>query len=207
MPYKRVDVEFRDVPAVDRTVQTPDKENAVLIGRQNVEMRDDHPDYPALYVANYILGGGAGFDSRFGARIRQRDGLSYAVGSDLTVGPLDKAGAWSLFAIAAPGNIGRVEAAFREELARALKEGFTEAEVASAKSGILQMRVQNRAQDGGLAAAWVANLHLGRTFDYSKQFEQKIMALTNTQVAEALRRHLDPAKLSVVKAGDFSKVK
>src|SRR5690606_37338570 len=101
-------------------------------------MRDDHPDYPALYVANYILGGGAGFDSRLAGRIRQKDGLSYAVGSDLSVGPLDEAGAWTAYAIAAPTNVPRVEAAFREELARALKDGFTEAELDNAKSGILQ---------------------------------------------------------------------
>ena len=205
VPYKRIELEYRDIPAVEKVVPTPDKENAVLLARQNIRMRDDHPDYPALYVANYILGGGAGFDSRLGARIRQRDGLSYAVGSDLVVGPLDHAAAWSAYAIAAPSNVARVEAALREEVARALKDGFTDAEVASAKSGILQMRLQNRAQDGGLAAAWAANLYLGRTFEHSKQLEEKIMALTPAQVSEALRKHVDPAKLTVVKAGDFSK--
>ena len=108
-----------------------------------------------------------------------------------------------MFAIAAPGNIAKVESAAREELARALKEGFTDAEVASAKSGILQQRAQNRAQDGGLAAGWVANLHLGRTFAHSKQLEEKIAALTAADIVAALRRHIDPAKLTVVKAGDF----
>ncbi|HYC37570.1 MAG TPA: pitrilysin family protein [Usitatibacter sp.] len=203
VPFQRVPMEHRDIPAVEKVVATPDKENAVLIGRQNVEMRDEDPDYPALYVANYILGGGAGFDSRLGARIRQRDGLSYSVGSDLSVGPIDRAGAFSVFAIAAPANVAKVEAAFKEEIARALKEGFTEEELASAKSGILQMRVQNRSQDGGLAAAWAANMYLGRTFQHSKALEGKIMALTTADLAAALRKHIDPSKLTVVKAGDF----
>ncbi len=207
VPYQRVALEHREIPAAVKTVSTPDKENAVFLVRQNVDMRDDDPDYPALYVANYILGGGAGFDSRLGARIRQKDGLSYGVGSDLSVGPLDRASAWSGYAIAAPANVAKVEAAFREELARALKEGFTEAELASAKSGIIQMRVQTRAQDGGLAGAWVANMHLGRTFAYSRQFEEKILALKAPELVAALRKHVDPAKLTVVKAGDFSKVK
>jgi zinc protease len=203
VPYQRVPLEYRDIAPTEKTVNTPDKENAVFIARQNVNMRDDDPDYPALYVANYILGGGAGFDSRLGSRIRQREGLSYSVGSDLAVGPLDRAAAWSVFAIAAPANVAKVESAFKEELAHALKEGFTPTEVASAKSGILQMRVQNRAQDGGLAAAWVANMHLGRTFAFSKQFEEKILALTADDIVAALRKHVDPAKLSVVKAGNF----
>jgi zinc protease len=140
-------------------------------------------------------------------RIRQKEGLSYGVQSELTVGALDRAGSWSVWAIAAPQNMGRVENAFKEELARALKEGFTEAEVANAKSGIIQKRVQNRAQDGTIAAAWTTNLYLGRTFAYSKQFEDKVMKLTAGDIVAALRKHLDPVKISVVKAGDFTKGK
>jgi zinc protease len=203
--YQRVENEFRDIQAMQKTITTPDKENAVFIVRQNVNMRDDDADYPALYVANYILGGGAGFDSRLTARIRQKDGLSYGVGSELSVGALDRAGAWSAEAIAAPGNIAKVEAAFKEEIARALKDGFTDAELASAKSGILQMRAQTRAQDGALASGWVGNLFLGRTFAYSKQFEERIVALKTAEVSAALRKHLDPARMTIVKAGDFAK--
>jgi zinc protease len=36
--------------------------------------------------------------------------------------------------------------------------------------------------------------------------ERQIAALTPKSVVEALRRHLDPAKLSTVKAGDFASV-
>ena len=205
VPYERVTNEHRDIPAANKSITTPDKENAVFLARQNVEMKDDDPDFPALYVANYILGGGAGFDSRLASRIRQKDGLSYGVGSDLSVGSLDRAGSWSAYAIAAPANVARVEAAFREELERAIREGFTEAEVAAAKSGIMQMRVQNRSQDGTLASAWTGNLYLGRTWDFSKQFEEKIMALKPAEISAALKRHVDPGKVTVVKAGDFTK--
>jgi zinc protease len=190
---------------MDKDIRTPDKENAVLVARQNIAIRDDDPDYPALYVANYILGGGAGFDSRLGSRIRQKEGLSYGVGSDLAVDSIDRSGAWTAEAIAAPGNVPKVEAALKDELARALKDGFTEAEVNAAKSGIIQMRVQTRAQDGALAGGWALNLYLGRTFEYSKRIEQQIMALTPAQVTAALRKYIDPAKLSIVKAGDFKK--
>jgi len=170
-------------------------------------MRDDDPDYPALYVADYILGGGAGFESRLMTRIRQKEGMSYGVGSELAVGSEDRAGAWTAYAIAAPQNMAKVESAFREELTRALKDGFTDAEVASAKSGILSTRAQTRAQDAALAGAWIGNLYLGRTFDWSKEFERKVTALTPAQVSAALRKYVDPAKLTVVKAGDFKKGK
>ncbi|MDQ3025059.1 MAG: insulinase family protein [Pseudomonadota bacterium] len=204
-PYERVTNEFREIPAADKSVATPDKENAVFIARQNMSLRDDDPDYPALYVANYILGGASGFESRLMTRIRQKDGLSYGVGSDLSVPALDRAASWSAYAIAAPANIAKVEAAFREEIARALKDGFTEAELASAKSGMLQARVQSRSQDSSVASGWTSNLFLGRTYAFSKQFEDKVMALKVSEVSAALRKYLDPSKITVVKAGDFTK--
>ncbi|MGE5095293.1 MAG: M16 family metallopeptidase [Betaproteobacteria bacterium] len=205
VPYERVPSEFKDIAPEDKSITTPDKENAVFLARQNIALKDDDPDYPALFVANYILGGGAGFDSRLGTRIRQKEGLSYGVGSELSVDSLDRVGAWSAYAIAAPGNVAKVEAAFKDEVARAIKGGFTDAEVNAAKSGILQMRAQTRSQDGSLAAAWSAYLYLGRTFDYSKDFEQKVMALKPEQVTAVMRKYIDPAKVTIVKAGDFRK--
>ena len=186
-------------------VDTPDKENAIFLARQNLDLRDDDPDYPALYVANYILGGGAGLDSRLSDRLRQKDGLSYWRARASACPRSTAPATWTAYAIAAPQNIAKVEAAFREELARALKDGFTEAELASAKSGALQKRVQTRAQDGAVAGGWVYNLYLGRTFAFSKAFEDRILALTVADVNAALRKHLDPAKLTIVKAGDFTK--
>ena len=131
-PYARLINKFTDVAPVTRAIETPDKENAVFRARINVEMNLDDPDYPALYLADYILGGGAGFDSRLMARIRVKDGLSYGVGSGLNAGSIDRAGSWNVQAIAAPQNIEKVEIAFKEEVARAIKDGFTPAELAAA---------------------------------------------------------------------------
>ena len=203
VPYERVKVEYKDVPAVEESVKAPDKENAVFLARENIAMREDNPDFAALTLADYILGGGAGFDSRLASRIRQKEGLSYGVGSELSVSSQDVNGAWSVYAIAAPANMAKVATAFREEVARALRDGFTDAEVASAKSGLLQARAQNRSQDGVLAGGWVGNMHLGRTFQWSKELEARITALTAADVTAAMRKYIDPKKMTVVKAGDF----
>ena len=203
-PFARVPMKNGDIAPADLTVPTPDKENAIFLARQNVDMTDSDEDYAALFIANYILGGGAGLDSRFGERMRQKDGLSYAAGSGLTVPAVDRAASWSAYAIAAPKNIAKVEVAFREELARALKDGFTAAELANAKSGAIQGRVQARAQDGTLAGGWTFYLHHDRRFAFSKVFEDRIRALTVADVNAALRKHLDAAKVTVVKAGDFA---
>ena len=124
---------------------------AVLLAGMNLKMRDDHPDYPALVMANYLLGGGF-LNSRLAVRIRQKEGLSYHVHSSLSAGSIDESGAFNVLAIHAPQNGAKLEAAFREELARALKAGFTPEEIAAAKSGLMQTRQLQRAQDNSLAS-------------------------------------------------------
>lgn len=205
VPYQRITTPFKVITPANKALETPDKENALFMARLNVDMQDDDADYPALYLANYIIGGGAGFDSRLMARIRVKDGLSYGTGSGLNVASDSRGGSWSALAIAAPQNIAKVEAAFQDEIAKALKDRFTPAEIAAAKSGVLQQRLQARAQDSGLASGLASNLDLGRTYAWSKQFEQKLAALTPEQLLAAVRKHLDPAKMTIIKAGDFSK--
>ena len=193
-----------DVAPIVKMIDTPDKENGFYTARINLDLNQDDQDYPALMLANYIFGEG-GLKSRLIDRIRQKDGLSYGGGSELVPGSLDRAGMFEVSAIAAPQNLRRVDAAVREELGRALKEGFTAAELTGAKSGLMQQRVQNRADDAALAAGWATYLYRGRTFDWSRQFERKLMAVTLPELNAAFRRAIDPAKLSVIMAGDSSK--
>jgi zinc protease len=185
-------------------LNAPDKENGFYTARLNVDLNTNDADYPALELANYIFGGGA-LKSRLMDRIRQKDGLSYGGGSDLRPGSEDRAGSFSIAAIAAPQNLKKLEAAVREELQRVLKDGFTEAELANAKSGLLQERQQTRAKDAAVAGGWTRNLYLGRTFSWSKEFEARLNAATLAQVNAAFRKAIDPAKLSIAMAGDESK--
>lgn len=108
-------------------------------------------------------------------------------------------------AIYAPQNVTKLEAAFKEEIARVLKDGFTDDEVAAAKSGYLQSRQVSRSQDAELAGKLASYRFLGRTLAWDADFEKKIAALTREQIVQALRRFIDPAKLTIVKAGDFAK--
>ncbi len=195
-----------EVAPLAKTIDTPDKENGVYLARLNLDLNIDDPDYPALMLANYMFGEG-GLRSRLMDRIRQKDGLSYGGGSQLDAGDLDRAGSFMISAIAAPQNLQKLDAAVREELARAVKEGFSATELAGAKSGLMQQRLQTRANDGALATGWTSYLYRGRTYEWSRAFEAKLMAVTPAQLNAAFRKAIDPAKLSVVLAGDQDKAK
>jgi zinc protease len=205
-PFERVPQEYKDVPATSITLETPDKANAFMLAGMNLSLRDDDPDYPALLLGNYMLGGGF-LNSRLAVRIRQKEGISYGVGSGLFASSLDRAGGFQTFAIYAPENAGRLEQAFREEIDRMLKDGFTAEEVKEAKAGWLQSRRVGRAQDQQLVGQLGNYAYLGRTLGFDAVLERRVAALTPDVINAAMRKHIDPSKITIVKAGDFSKGK
>jgi zinc protease len=203
-PFVRVPSLYKDVAPVNQSFPTPDKANAVFAAGFNLKIRDDNPDYPALLLGNYMLGGGF-LNSRLAARIRQKEGLSYGVGSGINISALDEYGRFTAQAIYAPQNVDKLEAAFKEEIARMLKDGFTAEEVEAAKSGYLQSREVSRAQDNELAGRLNNYLFIGRTLKFDADLDVKLKALTPEQIVAAMRRHIDPSKITIIKAGDFAK--
>ncbi len=112
---------------------------------------------------------------------------------------------WLAYAISAPQNTPKVEVALREEIALALKSGFSDTELAEAKKGWRQGEEVARTDDASLSQRLAGYLHLQRTMAYDKELEAKIAALSSAQVNAALREFLFPEKLSVLSAGDFAK--
>jgi len=169
-----------------------------------IEMREDDRDFPALTLANYIFGGGAGFNARVVKRIRGKEGLSYSVGTSLAVSNVDRRGIFSVSATAAPQNIAKLEAIFREEIDSARRDGFTAEEMANAKSGLLASRRQSRAQDGFVASYWAERLYRNESFLKAAEADAKFQAVTLEEVNAAFRKYIDPEKLAIVKAGEFA---
>ncbi|WP_338876443.1 pitrilysin family protein [Spirosoma sp. SC4-14] len=203
-PFSRLVTPFNDIKATPQKIEAPDKANAFLVAGVNIPLRDDDPDYPALVMGNYMLGGGF-LNSRLAVRIRQKEGISYGVGSQIQANPLDKTGIFLTYAIYNPENSERLTKAFLEEMDKVVKDGFTAEELAAAKSGYLQSRMVGRAQDPSLTSTLNNNLYLNRTMAWDADFEKKINSLTADQINAAMKKHIDPSKISIIQAGDFEK--
>ncbi|HJZ59350.1 MAG TPA: pitrilysin family protein [Gemmataceae bacterium] len=205
VPVRRIE---RAVPAglvgSKEDIVTPDKANAVFLAGMSFTLRESDPDYPALQLGNFILGGGT-LSSRLGDRIRQKEGLSYGVTSSLTASTRDPVASLTINAITNPANIDKVEKAAFEELTRFITDGPTEAELADAKKAYLEAQKVGRTGDAAIAGQLVTNLDLGRTFAHTAEREKQILALTPADVTAAFRKHIDPKKLVVVRAGDFKR--
>jgi zinc protease len=200
-PYARIPARYFEAAPIDENIATPDKANAVLRAGLNLRLRDDDPDFPALLLGNYLLGGT--ISARLPARVREKEGLSYSIYSALNAGALDAVGSFGVAAIYAPQNRDRVERAVREELERALAQGFGDAELEAAKKGLLEARRVARTQDGGVATRLATYLFFDRTYAWDEELDRRLAALKPDEVRDALRRHLDLKKISYLKAGDF----
>lgn len=203
-PFARIPrLNFPQVKGGMQQINTPDKANAVYVAGLVFPMKDTDPDYPAIVMGNFVLGGGA-LSSRLGDRVRQKEGLSYGIGSFISADALDERASLTINAICNPKVIPKVNTAISEELARLLDKGVTEAELSQAKQGYLQQQQVSRTSDGTLAAMLLEGLFVGWTMTYYADLEKKIAALKPQQMLDVLKKRIDPKRLVIVDAGDFA---
>ncbi len=168
----------------------------VLIGQPGYK-RDD-PDYFALLVGNYVLGGG-GFVSRLTEQVREKRGLSYSVYSYFAPGL--HAGAFTIGLQTRPDQATQAVQVSKEVLAKFVADGPTEAELRAAKDNLVggfALRIDNNRKllDNVANIAW-NNLPL----DYLDTWTQRVNALTTAQIRAAFQRKLQPEKMVTVVLG------
>ena len=202
-PYKEITRSWSKIDPINQSIETPDKTNAYITMAATVAIDQDDADYPALVVANLLTGGDE--KSRLWLRVREKEGLSYGVSSSFTAGRSEKYGRFAAAAICAPQNIGKVETAIREELDRIVRDGFTAEEVNTAKAALLTDQQLGRSQDRSLVTNLATQAHYGWTMKRTQAIEDKVAALTAADVNAAIKKWMNPAAFSVVKAGDFKK--
>jgi zinc protease len=202
-PYTRVPQPLVSLPSPAPRLQlaTPDKPNASFQAVLPLPVNDTHPDYAALLAANHMFG--AGSTGRLWLRIREKDGLSYGVGSGVRWSQTDLHSRWVAGGSFAPQNLARMEAAWREELTRSVQEGFTQAELDEARNALLNFRRLGRAQDESVAALALSNLRLGRRFALSQAVDERLAALTLAEVNAVWRKYIDPSRIATAWGGDF----
>lgn len=193
--YQRIpDPWYAMKPKVFR-IATPGKANADYRATLPVKVQDTDPRWPALMLANYLLGGSE--DSLLWQRVRVKDGLSYSVGSNLNVSSWEPSGNWTFFASMAPQNADSLERAVRDTLDAALQTGFTQAQVDQGVKSLLNYLQLGRSSDGYLSSRWSDYLQTGRSFAWQQHIQEKLQALTADQVNAAMRGLLQPDALTI----------
>jgi zinc protease len=205
MPCKEIELKYFDVPGTTATVNTPDKTNAALMGNINLNIAEKNADYPAVFMANELLGGGAFLSSRIPQRLREQEGMSYGAGTYVGADYKFNAGNWGVYAFFNPLYQGRIDSALHQEITKARNEGFTEDELKKSVNSWLQQNKTILGLNNALAGILRNYLRDDRSLDDYTAFENKIKALDLAAVNAALRKYFDEAKLTLIYAGDFER--
>lgn len=183
-------------PARQQHIRFDSSQTHILLAQLSIER--GHADYPALYVANQILGG-SGFGSRLMEEVREKRGLTYGIYSGLS--PMQARGPF-MISVQTRAELSQATLDFVRQLLREfIEQGPTAAELASSKREILGSfplsAASNSAIVGQLGAIGFYSLPLSWQDDFIRQIEQ----LTLEQVHAAIRRHLDADALTVITLG------
>ncbi len=156
-----------------------------------------HPDRIPLELAGVMLGAGPGMAGRLPFRIREQEGLAYAVDIATAAGAGLEPGRLTIYVATSPDQVAQAERAAREELARALGDGFSDDEFESARSFLLGRepfrRETLRQRADRLAEAEV----YGLPSDRAGWIESVLRDLDRPTVEAALRRWVRPDDLRV----------
>jgi zinc protease len=158
-----------------------------------------HPDFDALLVANYVLGG-AGLSSRIAETVRTRNGLAYAAGSFLV--PRRLAGPFAAVAQTRSETCVRAIELVRAEIERVRSEPLPEEDLDTARrqfAGSLPFRLETVGHKAG-ALLEAALYDLGPRH-LERQIE-RVSALAPEEVRAAARAHLAPEQATIVVVGE-----
>lgn len=196
---------YFDTKKVDKNIITPDKENAVALGGLSFKMQQDSPDYPALVLANEMLGSGGFLSARIPMRLREKEGISYGAGSFIDVPLTNDVASWGYYAILNPTKRDAVEKALKEEVEKALKDGFTQEELDTNKKSYANQRATMLGMDNTLINLVNTKLQFGISLDSYDVENAKIQSLKLDEVNKVLKKYISLDRLSSVYAGDFNK--
>jgi zinc protease len=182
----------------DQTVFMPDKTSVSVVLGQTSGLRYQDPDYQALRVATAILG--SGFTGRLMANVRDKEGLTYGIGSSLAHDTFTD-GDWELTATFAPSMLEQGIASTKRQLTLWYDQGVSDDELARRKSELVGSFKVGLATTEGLAGALLNAVHRGYDVNWLDEYPKKIQSLTTAEVNGAIKKHLQPSKMYLVKAG------
>ena len=200
--FERIAKERLPAIMVDEWIDTPDKKMAVVAAGSTLTLDDTDDRYPALLLANYVLGGFA--ESRLFNRLRQKDGLSYGAYSGFSARAMDQVAALSAMAICAPENAEKAQIALHEELNRWLTEPIPDEELAAAKQSWETSQKNSLANDPVVSSELANGLYLGRTMLFDKHINDRIQKLSSEEILKALQSEFKPDAFVKIKAGDLN---
>ncbi|UCE20984.1 MAG: insulinase family protein [Candidatus Aminicenantes bacterium] len=180
-------------------IQMRTNQGYISIGHLGLE--EKNPDYFAVQVMNFILGGGS-FTSRITMKVRSDEGLSYNQGSRFRY-RWEFPGTFSGYVQTKSSTVGYAISLILAEFNRIREEPVSNAEMDTAINYYLES-FSNSFQSPQSTMSTFANLEMtGRPMNYYKTYRDKIKAVTKVRVQEVANNYIHPDKAVIMIVGDF----
>ncbi|MFP3755443.1 Peptidase M16 inactive domain protein [compost metagenome] len=184
------------IPGSETRIPHPAQQASVAMGQPAIARGD--PDYFALLVGNYVLGGG-GFSSRLTDQVREKRGLTYGV--DSYFAPAKQPGPFGITLQTKKENTDEALRLVREILKQYVQTGPTDAELRAAKDNLVNgfpLRIDSNRK----LLTNVANIGwYGLPLDYLDTWTAQIGKVTREQVRAAFQKHVHPDAMATVIVG------
>jgi zinc protease len=170
---------------------------SVVLGHAS-GLRYSDPDYQAFRVATAILG--SGFTGRLMANVRDKEGLTYGIGSSLSSDTFTD-GDWRITATFAPTLLDKGIDSAKRQLTLWHERGVTADEVERRKTNLIGTFEVSLATSDGVASSLLSTVHRGYDLGWLDRYAPTLNALTPGEVNSAIKKYLRPDNLYLIKAG------
>jgi zinc protease len=201
-PVTALKTSATDAPQ-EKTVFMADKTSVSVTLGQATGLHYGDPDYFALRTATAILG--SGFTGRLMANVRDKEGLTYDIRSSLNRDAFTD-GDWTITATFAPQMLDKGIESTRRQLDNWYNNGVTAEELEKRKDNLVGAFKVGLATTDGLAQSLLLAVQRGKDVGWLDEYPGVIRSLTLQQVNGAVKKHLDPEKMYLVKAGTVTDV-
>jgi len=190
-----------ELAASGRDAHLPMPREQVHVFLGHVGIRRTHPDFYVLSVMDHILGTGPGFTSRCSRKLRDEQGLCYAVSAGITGSAGEEPGTFTAYIGTSPEHRQRAIDGFLDEIRRIRSEPPSAQELQDVKDYLTGSFVFGLERNSNLAAYAIRARRFGLGFDFLQRYPDLIRAIDAEQVRDAAERHLHPDRLVVISAG------
>jgi zinc protease len=187
------------------TIVVTDKASVDIVMGIAASLRRNSPDYFAALFANSALGQST-ISSRLGLQVRDKEGLTYGIGSSFS-SPSLAGGPWSITLSANPNNVEQSIRSAKAVLKEYVQKGMRPDELADEKSSAIGRFQVGLSTNAGLAASLLNSEFYKLGPNFLDQVPQILSAVTLEEVNTAIRKYFHPDLLTVVTAGDYSPAK
>jgi len=172
----------------------------IRVGAQSIQRTS--PDYDALTVANYVLGGGP--TGRLFEHLREQKDYTYGAYSFFSATRV--LGSWSAFTDVRSEVTDPALTDLMDDIRQMRDVPLTDKELAEAKRALIASFALELESPNGILSHYVDNYIYKLPADYWDKYPERIEAVTAADARRVAQKYWAPDRLQIVAVGDAAKV-